>query len=305
MLTQAVDDYLAARRGAGFVLKDTGQILQDFARFATDKGDTHICTRTVFDWLHVRRGSRLRLCVRLRAVVGFARYAHAEDKHHEIPPAKAFGSCRPQRRPPFLFTPEQVAALARVARACGPKGSLRPHVYSSLFGLLAATGLRISEALNLQLDDVTPDGLLIRNTKFNKNRLLPLHPTTAAQLQCFLDRRVREAGACPFVFVSAAGRQLHANTARGVFQRLIFSLGIARPEDRPRPRLHDLRFFFANQVLTNAPGDHDGISQHMVALTTYLGHSDVRNSYWYLEATPSLFCQIAQRCESFSNGGGS
>lgn len=305
MLTQAVDHYLAARRGAGFLLKNTGQILQDFAKFATNKGDMHVRTRTVFDWLHDRPGSRLRSHVRLRAVVGFARYAYAEDELHEIPPANAFGPCHPQRRPPFLFNPEQVETLVRAARSLEPKGSLQPHMYSTLFGLLAATGLRISEALNLQLDDATPEGLVVRNTKFNKSRLLPLHPTTKAQLQRFLERRVRVAGACPFVFVSVAGRQLHGNTARGVFQRLVFSLGIAKPGDKPRPRLHDLRFFFANQVLTNAHGDHDGISRQMVALTTYLGHSDVRNSYWYLEATPSLFSQIAQRCESFSNGAGS
>ena len=304
-MIQAVCQYLVARRGAGFLLRDTGQVLQDFARFASAKGDTHVRTRTVFDWLHDRRGSRLRNHVRLRAVVGFARYAHAEDELHEIPPANAFGPCHPQRRPPFLFMPEQVEALVRGARSLGPKGSLQPHMYSMLFGLLAVTGLRISEALNLQLDDVTPEGLVVRNAKFDKSRLLPLHSTTKTQLQRFLERRVRVAGACPFVFVSVAGRRLHSSTARGVFRRLVFSLGIAKPEDRPRPRLHDLRFFFANQVLTNAPGDHDGISRHMVALATYLGHSDVRNSYWYLEATPSLFSQIAQRCESFSNGAGS
>jgi integrase len=300
MLSQTVDHYLSARRGAGFLLEDAGQILQDFVRFALSRGDTHVRTRTVFDWLHDRRRSRLRNHVRLRVVVRLARYAHAEDVRHEIPPANVFGPCRPQRRPPFLFKPDQVEALVRAARSCRPRGSQQPLVYSTLFGPLAATGLRISEALNLQLDDVTPEGLVVRNTKFNKSRLLPLHPTTKAQLQRFLRRRVQMVGACPFVFVSITGRQLHGNTARGVFRRLVFSLGIAKPADRPRPRLHDLRFFFANQVLTNAPGDHDGISRHMVALTTYLGHSDVRNSYWYLEATPALFSQIARRCESFS-----
>ena len=97
-------------------------------------------------------------------------------------------------------------------------------------------------------------------------------------------RRLGEAGACRFVFVSIRGRKLHCNTVRGVFRRLVYSVGVARLDDKLRPRLLDLRFYFANQVLTHSPGDHDGIGRHMVALTTYLGHSDVRNGYWYLEA---------------------
>lgn len=305
MLISAADSYLTARRAAGFQLREVGRILQDFASFAADQGDTHVCTRTVFDWIRARNASRLRNCVRLRTVVRFAHYAHAEDKRHEIPPEKAFGRCSPQRRPPFLFSPDHVQDLVRAARALGPSGSLQPHTYSTLFGLLAATGLRISEALALRLDDVTADGLLVRHTKFNKSRLLPLHPTTSAQLQSYIERRLQEAGTCPFVFVSIVGHKLHANTARGVFHRLVFSLGIARPQDKPRPRLHDLRFYFANQALSNAPGDHDGISRHMVALSTYLGHSDARNSYWYIEATPSLFAKIADSCESFALGANS
>jgi integrase/recombinase XerD len=302
MLKPAIESYLAARRAVGFKLREAGRVLQDFAAFAADQGDTHVCTHTVFDWIRARNGSRLNNCVRLRTVVRFARYAHADDERHEVPSGKAFGSCTPQRQPPFLFTPDQVQQLVRAARTPGPNGSLQPHTYSTLFGLLAATGLRISEALNLRLDDITSEGLIIRNTKFNKSRLLPLHPTTRARLAHYLERRLQEAGACSFVFVSIKGRKLHANTGRGVFHRLVISLGIATRKDKPRPRVHDLRFYFANQALTNGPGDHDGISRHMIALTTYLGHCDVRNSYWYLEATASLFAKVAETCESFAIG---
>ena len=184
----------------------------------------------------------------------------------------------------------------------GAKTSLQPRVYSTLFGLLACTGLRISEALNLQLEDVTLEALVVRNTKFGKSRLLALHPSTRTVLEQYLARRGREAGACPYLFVSVKGRQLHENTARAVFRRLVGSLGIAGPNDEPRPRLHDLRFYFANQVMANSPDDHKGISRHMVALTTYLGHSDVRNSYWYLEASPKLLSRIAEDCERFVEG---
>lgn len=303
MLTAAVESYLAARRAVGFQLRDAAELLRDFAAFACAKRDTYVCTRTVLEWIRARHGSPLRNCVRLRTVVRFARYLRAEDERHEVPPEDAFGRHRPHRRPPFLFTPGDVEALVRAARTLGPAGSLQPQVYSTLFGLLASTGLRISEALNLRIEDVTPEGLVVRNTKFGKSRLLPLHETTREHLDQYLERRLREAGACAFVFISIKGHTLHANTARGVFRRLLCSLGIARPEVKPFPRLHDLRFYFANQALTRSPGGHAGISRHTLALTTYLGHSDARNSYWYLEATPALLSKIAERCEDFVNGG--
>lgn len=301
MLSAAVDQYLAARRAVGFQLRDTEEILRDFVAFASRKADTRICNTTVLEWIRSRNSSPLRSDVRLRTVVLLARYLHAEDERHEIP-QKTFCHHSPQRRPPFLFTPAHIAALVRAARGMGPEHSLRPHIYSTLFGLLASTGLRISEALNLRIEDVTPEGLLIRNTKFGKSRLLPLHATTKQQLDRYLALRLGEAGSCPFVFVSIRGGKLHQSTVRGVFRRLVYSQGIARPEDKLRPRLHDLRFYFANQVLTNSPNDHDGIGRHMVALTTYLGHSDVRNAYWYLEATPALFAKIAAKCEAFAKG---
>jgi integrase len=200
-----------------------------------------------------------------------------------------------------------VERLVRAARALGPEGSLRPQIYSTLFGFLASTGLRISEALNLCLEDVAPSGLVIRNTKFNKNRWIPLHATVRKRLDEYLERRSREAGTCPFVFVSIHGhrRKLHANTVRYVFRRLVCALGIARPPDKPFPRIHDLRFYFANQSLMNCPSDHDGVGRHMLALSTYLGHADIRNSYWYLEATPALFARIAIACEDFGMRAGS
>jgi len=303
MLTAAVESYLTARRAVGFQLSDTEDVLRDFASFASSKGDVHVHTRTVLLWIRAKSRSPLRNCVRLRTVVRFARHLHAEDERHEVPPEAAFGDHRPQRRPPFLFTPGDVEALVRAARELGPEGSHQPHVYSTLFGILASTGLRISEALNLRLDDVTPEGIVIRNTKFGKSRLLPLHPTTRKRLKDYLERRIQEAGVCDFVFISIKGRQLRGNAVRNVFHRLVFSLGIANPEDKPRPRLHDLRFYFANQALAHSPGDHEGISRHVLALTTYLGHSDVRSSYWYLEATPALLSKIADVCEGFVNGG--
>jgi integrase/recombinase XerD len=303
MLSASIDSYLAARRAIGYKLRDTEEILRDFVAFASAKADTHVCSRTVLEWVQSRNNSPLRKHVRLQIVVRLARYLHAEDDRHEIPTQEAFPRRATQRRPPFLFTPTDVELLVREARILAPKGSLQSHTYSTLLGLLASTGLRISEALNLRIEDVTPDGLLIRNTKFGKSRLLPLHQTTKKHIESYLKRRLCEAGSCPFLFVSVKGIKLHANTVREVLRRLIYRLGVAKPENKPRPRLHDLRFYFANQVLTHSSGNHDDIGRHMVALTTYLGHRDIRNSYWYLEATPSLFSKIAAQCEDYANGG--
>lgn len=303
MLSAAVEAYLAARRAAGFQLNDHAAILREFARVASAADEAVIRTRTVLDWIRTRDGSPHRRSVRLRIVVHFARYLHAEDARHEVPPQDVFGRHPPRRRPPFLFAPHDVTALVRAARTLVPRGAQVPLVYPTLFGLLAATGLRISEALTLQRPDVTAEGLVVRHTKFGKSRLLPLHPTTRHALDQYLERRNQQTGACDHVFLSVKGRMLCATTVRGVFGRLVRSLGIASGTGQPRPRLHDLRFYFANQVLTNGPDDHTGISRHMVALTTYLGHSDMRNSYWYLEATPAILARIAEHCEDFVNGG--
>lgn len=303
MLIAAVDSYLTQRRAAGYQLKDHEGVLHDFARFAHARGDTFVRSTCALDWIRDRQGSPLRSHIRLQMVIHLARYLHAEDERHEIPPAKVLGRPHlPKRRPPFLFTPMQMAALVREAGTLGPKSSLLPGVYSTLFGLLACTGLRISEALNLRFEDVTPEGVIVRKTKFGKSRFLALHASTRSVLEQYIERRGQEAGACPYLFVSVKGRQLHQNTARVVFRRLVGLLGIADPDDKPRPRMHDLRFYFANQVMEKSPGDRDGVSRHMVALTTYLGHSDVRNSYWYLEASPQLLSRIAETCESFVTG---
>ncbi len=303
MLNAAVDAYLTQRRAAGYQLKDHEGVLHDFARFAHTRGDAFVQSTSVLAWIRDRDGSPLRSHMRLRMVIHLARYLHAEDDRHEIPPAKVLGRPHlPKRRPPFLFTPEQVAALVREAGTLGPKSSLLPGVYSTLFGLLACTGLRISEALNLRFEDVTPEGLIVRNTKFGKSRFLALHASTRKVLGQYIERRGQEAAACPSLIVSVKGRQLHQHTARVVFRRLVGRLGIVGPDDKPRPRMHDLRFYFANQVMENSPDDREGISRHMVALTTYLGHSDVRNSYWYLEASPQLLSRIAETCESFVKG---
>jgi integrase/recombinase XerD len=172
-------------------------------------------------------------------------------------------------------------------------------LFSTLIGLLAATGLRIAEALGLCFQDITPDGLVIRETKFRKSRLVPLHPTTRTALEEYLAKRTRLTIADDHLFVSLRHRPLRRTTVYPTFRRLLAAAGLPRIPGRSKPRLIDFRHTFASNVLLTSPEGRDHIGRHMLALTTYLGHAHVRSTFWYLERSPQLMGDIAQACERF------
>ena len=190
------------------------------------------------------------------------------------------------------------------ARRLGPPGALRPHTYSTLLGLLAATGMRPAEARALQLSDLTPDGLIIRESKFKKSRLLPLHATTWRALERYLDRRRQVAGHASYLFISRWGSQLSHTSVAETFYEVVKAAGILREPGTPRPRLMDLRHTFAVRGLETCPDSRDQVGRHMLALTTYMGHAKVESTYWYLESTPQLMVDIARHCEAFVSAGG-
>jgi site-specific recombinase XerD len=297
MLKDAVDTYLAVRRAGGFKLQDDELYLTSFAQFATAHGDTHVVAQTAIMWAGLARSGPQR-ATRLKAVIRFARFSRATDSRHELPPQGVFN---PQRhRPvPYLFRDEEVQALMTHAAQLGPAGSLRPHTYRTLIGLLAATGLRITEALGLCLQDITPDGLVIRETKFRKSRLVPLHPTTRAALEAYVVKRTQLTTDDAHLFVSPRYRPLRRTTVYPTFRRLLAAAGVPRTPGRSRPRLIDFRHTFASNVLRTSPEGRDHIGRHMLALTTYLGHAHVSSTYWYLESSPPLMGDIAQACERF------
>jgi integrase len=237
------------------------------------------------------------------AVRRFAHFMRAEDPRHELPPDTLF--CGRRQRPiPYIFTARELQQMMDAAHRLGPPGSLRPHTYSTLFGLLAATGMRPSEARALQLPDLTLDGLLIRESKFKKSRLLPLHATTWAALERYLARRRQVAGHAPQLFVSRRGGKLSHTIVAETFQAVVTAAGLPREPGTPCPTLMDLRHTFAVRGLETCPESRDQVGRHMLALTTYMGHAKVASTYWYLESTPELMTDIAQRCEAFIAGGG-
>jgi integrase/recombinase XerD len=293
MLTDALDTYLAVRRAAGFDLVDDGRNLRSFVRFASARGDALVVASTAIAWAGSGKSEAQR-ANRLKMVIRFARFAHAADIRHEIPPPGVF--CNQRHRPtPYLYTEEEIGALMAQASVLEP--ALRGQTYSTVIGLLAATGLRISEALGLRFQDVTADGLVIREAKFHKSRLVPLHLTTLAALERYLAERRRIAADDDRLFLTTQLRPLSLDAVYPIFHRLLTSCGLPRQAAQPRPRLIDFRHTFASNALLACPDGRDHVGRHMLALMTYLGHALPSSTYWYLECSPRLMEDIAEVCE--------
>jgi integrase len=296
MLTAHIERYVALRRTLGFRLRDTARHLRAFARFATARGDTHIRTSTAVAWAAEAPSPNARH-VRLRGVMHLARFLHAEDATHEVPPSGLFPA--PKVRPlPYIYPPEEVARIVEAAGRLRRSYPLRREVYTTLFGLIAATGLRVSEALDLRFDDIQPNNvLLIRRAKFGKSRLIPLHPTVAEVLNRYLDARRGLAVTDDHVFLSAGNRRIASSMVNYTFRRVVRLAGVAAGRMRPC-RIHDLRHTFATRSLEMCSTRREAVSRHFVSLATYMGHTDIVHTYWYLEATPELMTDIAAAGEA-------
>ena len=296
----AVESYLAVRRAAGFTLSNTEYLLRSFADFSTDQKQTHIRTVIAIDWAG-RARSLAQRHTRYQTVCRFAQYVRVEDLRHESPPANYFGY-RKTRRIPHIYSRDEIVGLVLAATRLPSSDSLRPKTYAALISLLVATGLRISEALHLLVSDITPNGLLIRRTKFQKTRLAPLHDTAATGLGRYLTHRQEKRRGGDHVFVSDDGRPLVYWKVHRVFRNLLKSAGF-KPSGGRWPRIHDLRHTFAVRALESSPTGRQRIGQHMLALATYMGHVNINATYWYLETTPELLCDIAVVAENFVQGG--
>ena len=299
-MMSSVETYLAVRRAVGFTLSNTEYLLRSFADFATDRKQTHIRTATAIDWASQAKSVAQRH-TRHQTICRFAQYLRVEDLRHELPPANHFGY-RKTRRVPHIYSRDEINGLVLAAtRLCSPD-SLLPRTYAALISLLAATGLRISEALHLLVTDITPNGLLIRRTKFQKTRLVPLHATAVTGLGHYLIHRQEAKRGGDHVFVSDEGQPLVYWKVHGVFRALLKSAGI-KPSGGRWPRIHEFRHTLAVRALESSPTGRQRIGQHMLALATYLGHVNIDATYWYLETTPELLLDIAVISENFVQGG--
>ena len=303
-ITEHVERFVAMKQKLGYRFTSNARLLRSFARFAEDRNETFLHSGTALEWASSTARTPSQRARKLHAVHTLARWLHAEDARHEVPPRDALGRRSSRRPQPYLVSTSDIRKLLAAALAKGPAGTIAALTWHHLFGLIAATGLRIGEALALTLDDITPDGLIIRDTKFGKTRMVALHPTTWDALNRYLMTRRREKTRDGHLFVIATGRRPSRNHATFVFRTLAEQAGIREPGAARGPTPHSLRHAFAVRSLENLdPGADPG--RHMLALATYLGHVDVSNTYWYLESTPVLLRGIAEAAERAHMNGAS
>lgn len=300
MLSRSVESYLSERRAAGFQLEVTGFNLRSFAAYADGLGQRWVNCQTAIDWAanvpSIHQRAR-----RLGDVERLARYLRAEDTRHEIPP-KIFGSASRPRPTPYILSDEQIGQLVQLAAQSGYR-TLRRKTYSTLFALLSCTGLRVSEAIRLRYSDLTPDGLIIRDTKFKKSRLVPLHETARAGLERYLQERRSYAPLDDHVFISLRRKPLLSADVDTAFRTVAAKMGLPRGRGNRRATPHSLRHAFAVRALQTCPDGRDHITKNLLMLSTYLGHAKAADTYWYLEAVPDLMRGIAERCEAHVAGG--
>jgi integrase len=302
MLNDAVDRHIELYRSMGFKFKVQEYMLRSFSVFAQSRSEQFIRAETVLEWAANAPSIRQRYD-RLLIVRRLACALRAEDDRHQVPPDDAFGRGVKSRRICHIFTENEIQRLLRATARLSARRSIEAVTFKALLSLITAAGLRVSEALRLQLSDITEDGLLIRATKFQKNRLVPLHESSRQGLKRYLDFRKRIKTAAAHVFISKNGAVLPYSTVNATF------LYVARLADlRPGPglggcRIHDLRHTFAVRSLEQCTGNRKAVARHISALSTYLGHTHVSDTYWYLQATPKLLGDVATAAEALYRGG--
>jgi integrase len=300
-LTKAIYDYLALRRSLGFKLRDAGAALVKFALFMEEQQVECVTTQLALDWAQQPRNAQpAHWAQRLSYVRCFARHHVASDPNTEVPPPGLL-PFRPARARPYLYSLDEVRHLLDHALQLPPTSGLRPWTYHALLGLLSVTGLRVGEAIRLRLDDVDLDAgvLTVRGTKFGKSRLVPVHASTTDVLASYRTRRTRHLrgrNAAHF-FVTRTGNRLDDGDVRRTFYRLSRQIGLRGPDDSHGPRLHDFRHRFAVETLLGWYRSGHDVERRLPALSTYLGHVHVSDTYWYLSAHPQLMRLAMDRME--------
>jgi integrase len=304
-----VNGYLKERRRAGFALNIPGQRLLSFARFADRSGYRGPLTVDLASrWaLANRRGLALTAARRIELLRSFARYCQIFDPKTEIPPLRLFGPGH-RRLTPHIYTAQEIRALVAASARLYPANGLRPVTCATIFGLLSATGLRISEATALQRQDVDLQrGILhIRHTKFGKSRLVPLHSSTTHALQCYVCRRDQDpsSAATTAFFTFNHGQPARTRNLQYAFRNLRCQLGWYARGGHPAPRIHDLRHTFVCRCLQRWYKENADIDRNILALSTYLGHAKVTDTYWYITATSELMAIAARRLTPPTSPGG-
>ncbi|RRI01754.1 integrase [Mesorhizobium tamadayense] len=294
-LRTALGRYVGMRQGLGYKYHGPARRLSDFVTFMEARGAETVTTALAMKWVTLI-GRQPSWSIRLTDVRCFAQHLAHFDPMTEVPPQDAVPPAR--RAKPYIYTDAEITALLAAALSLPPANALRRWTYHCLFGLIAVAGLRHSEALDLRRDDVDLEqGILtIRETKFGKSRLVPLHATTVAVLSDYAARRDAHlvAPRSPYFFVAERGGRLLHQYVHRVFWQLSRQIGLRQRGQRNGPRIHDLRHRFAVQALTNWYRAGEDVERELPVLSTFLGHANVRDTYWYLSAAPELMTHAAR-----------
>ena len=299
-----MDRYLELRRALGFEMRLEGRLLQDFLTFLQGRtlSEPLIIAQAAIDWACSRGGSKWQ-SGRLSVARCFLVHLRAHHPGVEVPPPGIIPSgVRPT---PYIYTEAQIAALMNEARALQPAGSLRPHTYATLIGLLASCGLRPGEAVRLRDADVemdsNPPRLVIRETKFRKTRLVPVDASTAEALRSYAATRkhLGLAGLSPGFFVSEAGSPLAYSAVGRTFRGIVSRLAIQTTAGSHGPNLRCLRHTFAVRRMLDWYDRGLDVNKHLPHLSVYMGHIKPKHTYWYLTATPDLLSKAGSRFESY------
>jgi integrase/recombinase XerD len=306
---EAAPDYLALRRSVGFRFERHEIYLREFIAFLKERGARWITTQLALQFAtrHVGHGAKTQ-AARLSVARGFATYMLGVEARTEVPPPGLLPARRVRARP-YIYTTREVRRMLKAALDCDSVyHPLRPWNLYCILGLLAVTGMRISEVINLRPEDIDWERhvLTVRKTKFGKTRLVPVHASTMKVLAAFavkreleVARRERKNRRKAFhFFFSKRGQRYDASYIWRVFCELSREIGLRDPGDRHGPRLHDFRHRFAVETLVRCYRSGARVEQGLSLLSTYLGHTQVSHTYWYLSCSPRLMAAASDRLES-------
>jgi integrase/recombinase XerD len=300
-LEQALADYLRLRHSLGHELAEAGWLLPGFVAYLDAHGLPTVTIEAALAWAQQAPKSPAGRATtvgprRMTAARGFARYLSGIDASTEVPPLGLMPRRAPWRRP-FIYSAADIDALLEAARRT-IVSPLRAATYQTLIGLLAASGLRIGEAIKLDRSDLdrAQGVLLIRESKFGKSRLVPLHPSSMQALEGYarIRNQLQPRSAEPAFFVSLSRKRLLYAVVQMTFRQLIGNAGIGAGAPSP-PRLHDLRHTFAVRALLGWYRAGEDVQAKIPSLSTYLGHREPASTYWYLSAAPELLALAAAR----------
>lgn len=302
-LTQLLDDYLRVRRALGFKLEGTQGLLTQFLAYLLEHDTDTITIEHALGFATAPVGASARWqALRLSAIRCFARWAAASDPTVQVPPPGLLPA-RPTRAAPYIYTDDQIQALLEAADQLHP--AIRAATFHTLIALMSTTGIRTGEAIGLDVASLDRTAATLRVTgKYGKIRLLPLHPSVLSGLTDYLDTRARllPAGACPALLISTTGRRLPPSTVHPTFRAVANAAGLKPASSVCRPRLHDLRHTFAVTTMLDAYRSGGDPAAVLPILSTWLGHTEPRDTYWYLTGTSELLAAATDRLERHQAG---